>query len=119
MTNIELGQNPGLLAWQWASYRTAHADRRNLVVHVLTVPLFMTGTVAVLAAPFVSGWLAVAGVVGMFTAMAAQGRGHSLEASPPVAFRGPLDVVARIFVEQWITFPRFVLSGELGRALRG
>jgi hypothetical protein len=29
-----------------------------------------------------------------------------------------MDVVARIFAEQWITFPRYVMSGELARTLR-
>jgi acyl dehydratase len=76
----------------------------------------MAGTVAVLAAPFVSGWLALAGVAGMFVAMAAQGRGHGFEHTKPAPFRSRLDVVLRIFAEQWITFPRFVLSGGLSRA---
>jgi uncharacterized protein len=31
----------------------------------------------------------------------------------------PIDAVTRIFLEQWITFPRFVLSGAWIRALRG
>jgi hypothetical protein len=50
--------------------------------------------------------------------MAVQGRGHRLEKNAPVPFRGPLDVLARIFVEQWVTFPRFVLSGGFARAWR-
>jgi hypothetical protein len=79
----------------------------------------MAGTVAVVLAPVVSGWLALGGVLAMLGAMAAQGRGHRFEQSPPAPFRGPMDVVARILAEQWITFPRYVLTGELGRALRG
>ena len=54
----------------------------------------------------------------MLITLAAQGRGHSVEAERPVAFRGPFDFVARFFVEQWVTFPRFVLSGGFARSWR-
>ena len=108
----------GLLASQWSHYREVHHDRRNLVIHLFTVPVFMAGTVAVALAPLMSGWLALGGVFAMMGAMAAQGRGHRFEQSPPAPFRGPMDVVARIFAEQWITFPRYVLSGALARTLR-
>ena len=50
---------------------------------------------------------------GVQLAVAAQGKGHAREEARPHPFRGALDVVARIFVEQWITFPRYVLSGKL------
>ncbi|HEX4340089.1 MAG TPA: hypothetical protein VH062_29480 [Polyangiaceae bacterium] len=119
MTNtehLEGDRDGGLLAWQWENYAAVHGHRRNLLIHVLTAPVFMAGTVAVVAAPFTSGWLALAGVAAIVFAIAAQGRGHGMEAAPPIPFRGPLDVVARIFAEQWITFPRYVLSGGLSRA---
>lgn len=109
----------GSRAAQLKSYTDVHHDRRNLVAHALTVPIFMAGTVAMLASPVVSWWLLPAGIGAMLAAMAAQGKGHSLEERAPAPFRGPGDVVVRIFVEQWITFPRFVLSGGFGRALRG
>ena len=118
MDNANDTENTGLLAWQWAQYAAGHQDRRNLWLHVATAPVFMAGTVAVAAAPFVWGWLALGGAVAMLGAMAAQGRGHKRESSAPAPFRGPLDVVARIFAEQWITFPRYVLSGALFRVLR-
>jgi hypothetical protein len=115
--SIEPGRDGGLLAWQWAIYRDAHQDRRNLLVHALTQPLFLAGSVAVLLSPIV-GWIGLTGLLLMVAAMAAQGRGHRREPSPPAPFRGPLDVVARILSEQWITFPRFVLSGHFARAWR-
>jgi hypothetical protein len=37
---------------------------------------------------------------------------------PPEPFTGPLNAVARIFLEQWITFPLFVLSGSWWKAVR-
>jgi hypothetical protein len=107
-----------LLGWQWAVYPDAHRNRKNLWLHALTVPVFMAGTVAAVTSPFTGAGAAAGGIVAMAVAMAAQGRGHRQETMPPAPFRGPLDVVARIFAEQWITFPRFVMSGGLGRALR-
>jgi len=33
-------------------------------------------------------------------------------------FTGPLNAMSRIFLEQWVTFPRFVLSGGWSHAMR-
>jgi hypothetical protein len=108
-----------LLPWQLAHYPQNHLDRRNLILHGLTVPLFMLGNLALLTAlPLANGWLALAGPLAMLAAIAIQGRGHRLETHPPMPFRGPLDVFARIFAEQWVTFPRFVLSGGFAHAWR-
>ena len=108
----------GLLAWQWRLYRDNHTNRGNLVIHLVTQPLFVAGLGAAIAAPFTMLWLLAAGPAAMVVAVAAQGRGHKREEVPPVPFRGPLDVVRRLFAEQLITFPRFVLSGECGRSWR-
>ncbi len=108
-----------LIAWQWQSYGESHHDRANLVVHLVTVPLFLCGTVALpLAAALGTAWLAPVGLGAMVAAVALQGRGHRRERTAPRPFRGPWDVARRIFVEQWITFPRFVLTGALARAWR-
>ena len=106
-----------LIAWQWEQYPQGHRDRRNLLVHGATNPLFIGGVLATAASP----WLGAASLLGLALlpiAMAAQGRGHRREGVPPVPFAGPLDVVQRIFAEQLITFPRFVLSGGFARAWR-
>jgi hypothetical protein len=124
--NATTDRSEGLLAWQLALYPQGHADRKNLAIHAVTVPLFLLGGVAVLAsivamATIAAGLgvgLAAAGVLAMVAAVAAQGRGHAGEATRPVPFRGPADVVVRIFVEQWVTFPRFVLSGGFAAAWR-
>lgn len=107
----------GLLAWQFAGYSQNHGARRNLLIHALTVPLFQLGTLAALASP-VAWWLGVGGALTMVISIALQGRGHRLEPTPPAAFRGPVDIIARLLVEQWVTFPRFVVSGGFGRAWR-
>jgi len=113
------GSPEGFLAWQWRLYRDNHHDRANLVIHLVTQPVFVAGVAATIAAPLVALWLFAAGPAAMVVAMALQGRGHRREAVPPVPFRGPGDVARRIFAEQLITFPRFVLSGQLARAWRG
>ncbi|MGH8153437.1 MAG: hypothetical protein ACREPF_11995 [Rhodanobacteraceae bacterium] len=35
----------------------------------------------------------------------AQGRGHRIDSTPAEPFTGPLNAIARIFAEQWLTFP--------------
>lgn len=107
-----------LTRWQWRLYPEGHRTRRNLALHVATVPLFQLGTFALVASPFVSSWAAPVGAAAMLAALAAQGRGHKSEPTAPVPFRGPRDFVARFFTEQFVTFPRFVLSGGLARAWR-
>jgi hypothetical protein len=110
---------PNLVTWQFDNYPPAHQTRRNLAIHIVTEPLFVCG---LLAAPglFVSGqW--IGGIVALalvLVAVVAQGSGHKGEPNPPLPFRSPLDVVARLVVEQFVTFPRFVLSGGYGRAWR-
>ena len=107
-----------LLLWQWSRYPAGHRDRRNLMVHAVTAPVFQVGTIGVAMAPFVSGWLALVGLAAMGGVMMMQGRTHRLERSPPAPFRGPGDVLARFFAEQWITFPRYVATGAFGEAWR-
>ncbi|QRN93240.1 terminase [Archangium violaceum] len=107
-----------LLPWQWKLYPDNHAARRNLLLHALSVPVFQLGTLCLVAAPFTSLTWVLPGVLAMVGAMAVQGRGHRMEHVAPVPFRGPRDVLARILAEQWVTFPRFVLSGGFARAWR-
>ena len=54
----------------------------------------------------------------MTVALVLQGRGHRNEVEAPTPFGGPVDFVSRFMVEQWITFPRFVLSGAWAENLR-
>jgi hypothetical protein len=112
-------RSEGLLRWQWSLYAPGHATRKNLLLHALTVPIFMSGTVGLaLGAATLDPLRAVGGAVALVVAIAAQGVGHKNEPVRPIPFRGPLDFVARFFMEQWITFPRFVLSGAFSRAWR-
>jgi hypothetical protein len=108
-----------LLAWQWGLYPEGHRNRKNLLLHAITQPFFVAGALTLAASPFFLSWkMAASGAVAMVVVMALQWRGHKTEETPPVPFRGPLDVFARIFAEQFITFPRFVLGGGFARAWR-
>jgi hypothetical protein len=108
---------PELVKWQWGLYPENHRTRANLVLHLFTVPLFLSGTLGLLSAP-VAPWVGLGGLGAMAVALVAQGRGHKGETAPPVPFLGPGDFVSRFFVEQWVNFPRFVLSGGFAKAWR-
>jgi len=108
-----------LLRWQWEGYAKYHQSRANLLIHIVAVPMFLLGTVALVTAMLQVSVLFLLAAVGcIVVAVALQSRGHRLEPVPPEPFSGPLDFVSRLFFEQWITFPRFVISGGWGAALR-
>lgn len=108
-----------LLRWQYEGYPRYHAARANLLIHIVAVPAFV-GCAGWLVASAVRGrpTHAVAAAVGMAIAFAVQGIGHKRETTPSIPFDGPGDAVSRIFVEQFVSFPRFVLSGGFASALR-
>jgi uncharacterized membrane protein YGL010W len=108
-----------LQRWQWEGYPRYHQSRGNLLIHIVAVPLFLLGTVALVAAVVQLSLLLLAVAIGcVVVAVALQGRGHRLEPVPPEPFSGALNFVSRLFLEQWVTFPRFVVSGGWGAALR-
>lgn len=108
-----------LLRWQWEGYSRYHQSRANLLLHVFAVPVFLLSNVAVVAALIARSWLAAAvAIAAMIVSLALQGRGHRGEPVAPEPFTSPANALSRIFLEQWVTFPRFVLSGRWSRALR-
>lgn len=108
-----------LLAWQWSDYTAKHRDRGNLLLHAFAVPLFLVSTVLLVAAIFTREGVAVVfALAGMGVSVLLQGRGHRREREAPTPFDGAGDFVSRFVVEQWVTFPRFVLSGGWRRNFR-
>ena len=108
-----------LLRWQWEGYPRYHRARVNLLVHIVAVPLFLLGNIGLLVAIVQQSWRgALLGAVATVVSLALQGRGHRQEPVPPEPFTSAPNAVSRIFCEQWITFPRFVLSGGWRNALR-
>jgi phage terminase small subunit len=111
---------PSLLAWQWDDYAAKHRDRVNLLVHLVAVPLFQASTLLLLVGMGARSALGIGiGLACLAAGVLIEGRGHAREREAPVPFDGPLDFVSRFVVEQWITFPRFVLSGAWRRNFRG
>jgi phage terminase small subunit len=109
---------PHLRQWQWSDYPAKHRDRTNLLLHIVAVPLFQVAAVALVVGVLVgSGTVLGLALAGIVAAIVIQGRGHRRERQAPVPFAGPADFVSRFVVEQWITFPRFVLSGGWYRNL--
>jgi hypothetical protein len=109
-----------LLDRQWRAYGRNHANSRNLLLHIVAIPLFMAGTILLAYGLFRLNLPAIAlGLVCAGMSLALQGKGHRLEAQAPEPFAGPADMARRILAEQWITFPRFVVTGRWWAALRG
>ena len=113
-----MAREGGLLGWQWRTYERNHRDRANLLLHFIAVPLFIAGALATVRSAVAGQWVAAAISAATFVfAFALQAVGHRREAEAPVPFDGPSDFVARVFAEQFITFPRFILSGGWLRQL--
>ena len=108
----------GLLDWQWRGYSRNHRDRANLLIHMIGVPVFIAGVLAFATQALRAQWFGAAfSLVVAVAAFAVQGIGHKRERVAPEPFAGPGDFVARVFAEQFITFPRFVLMGQWARNL--
>lgn len=113
-----MAREGGILAWQWSSYDRNHRDRGNLLLHFVAVPAFVGAALALATCLLRGFWFAAAlAFLLMLVAFAVQGIGHKREAEAPIPFDGPGDFLARVFAEQFITFPRFVLSGGWMRQL--
>lgn len=101
-----------LLDWQWRDYGKRHRNRMNLIIHIVAVPLFWLGAVNVITAVLFEGALhAFSGAILIGLSLFAQGRGHEMEALPPIPFDTRWNFVRRIVAEQFVTFPRFLVSG--------
>jgi uncharacterized membrane protein YGL010W len=108
-----------LLQWQRDGYPKYHQSRTNLLIHIVAVPLFLMGTIVLVAALVQASLALLVVAVGcVVVALVLQGRGHKLEAVPPEPFTSPLNFLSRFFFEQWVTFPRFVFSGGWVAAYR-
>lgn len=102
---------------QYQHYQLYHGERNNLWLHLLTVPLFQLGCVlGVIGLCTASLWLISAWLM-LPLSLALQGIGHQRENNSPQPFSSPLNFVQRIVLEQFYSFPRFLLSGAWWRAL--
>jgi phage terminase small subunit len=101
-----------LLEWQWSRYAANHRNRNNLLIHLVTVPLFWIGAVNFVVPLVFAGLVhALGGAILMAVALFVQAKGNELESRTPEPFKDARDYVRRVLAEQFVTFPRFVISG--------
>jgi hypothetical protein len=109
---------PEILECQWKGYTQYHASKLNLIIHIVCVPLFVWGNVAFLASLFKGQFMGmVAALIVMGAAFSLQGIGHKAETTRAVPFSSASNAFKRILLEQWVTFPKFVISGGWWKAL--
>ncbi len=109
---------PELIEKQWSDYSERHRNKVNLLIHIVTVPLVWIAAIEVFGSLLllVSGlgafkflvWAAILIAGALF----AQSHGNSMEAVKPAPFTNWKDFVINAAVEQFATFPRFVLTGQ-------
>jgi len=100
-------------------YVAGHADRLNLLVHLLAVPAFVLGAIGATAAMATGRWALVVPAIGLVgVSLGLQGICHRREAIPPAPFTGPSDFLTRILREQFLTWWRFLLNGSWLRQWR-
>ncbi|MCS3902858.1 hypothetical protein J2T55_000866 [Methylohalomonas lacus] len=108
-----------LLRWQWSAYPSTHTHRVNLLVHVVTWPFFVSGSLMIVAGIILlQPALTLLGLLGTSGAAMAQLQSHRFEPQAPARFSSPWDLIRRFLAEQFVTFPRFLLSGGFAAAWR-
>jgi hypothetical protein len=101
------------------TYPKYHRNRVNLLIHLVAVPLFVASVFGTLWFALQGDlFLAVALLIGPAIPLASQGYGHKLEETPPIPFSGPGNYIKHILIEQFLSFPRFVISGGWLAAFR-
>lgn len=93
-------------------YRRVHSTKSNLLIHLVTVPLFVMSAVLwvlallVGAIPAVMVWTVTAIIAVML-----QRHGHRREPESQPEVTGALAIAGQWFAEQFVIFPWFVVSG--------
>ena len=109
-----------IIKWQWEGYSKAHQSRANLFIHIILVPLFIISFLSLLLSIFRFDLISiVSSFFIMMMSFGLQGIGHSKEINPAEPFTSIKNAVLRIFLEQFYTFPKFVITGAWYRTLRG
>jgi hypothetical protein len=108
-----------IVSAQIADYPRVHRSRNNLKIHIMAVPMFWAGFIALaIGAATLTLSAALIGALLLLLSAALQGWGHKIEAEPPAPFASPFEGVIRLTTENLYVFPRYVLSGGWGRAWR-
>ena len=109
---------PNLVQWQRDVYPEVHSKRSTLLVHVVTVPIFVAATLStVVSLVTLQPISALLGLGIMAAAFGAEAFMHKREPKS-YAIDGPADLLSRVFLEHFVTFWRFVLDGGWAKAYR-
>lgn len=108
-----------LIQWQWDEYHDFHGNKTNLLIHIFAVPALLLAQIALVLSLLQNMYItAFLSSIVVALSFAVQGIGHKKEKNPSIPFSSPLNAIARLMVEQWINFPRFVLSGGWWKAFK-
>jgi len=110
---------------QWDGYAERHRNKANLLIHIVTVPLVWFAALQVfgglvlmlLGVGGLKMWLYAAILITL--ALVAQRQGNAMEQVKAAAPSNPKDFAIHAVAEQFVTFPRFVLTGGWLRNLQG
>lgn len=95
-----------------SSYAQRHAHRVNLLIHLVAVPIFILAHVGlVISIAQLQLWLALVCIGLVLLSLRLQRQGHAFEKKAPAPFANGWNFAARLYTEQFYTFPRFFLSG--------
>lgn len=104
------------LASSLRQYALNHSHPANLLIHLLTVPLFIVASVVLLSGLLQLSFVAVVtGLLGLVAAVVLQRAGHRYEGDADTP--APTDL-KQLLTEQFVTFPQFVVQGGWLRAWR-
>ncbi len=92
-------------------YILNHWSKKNLIIHIFAVPIFIISNISILYWIFqlniivilLSFWL-------IWFSLLLQWKWHKLETNKPKKFSSKWDFIKRIYIEQFITFPLFLIS---------
>lgn len=109
---------------QWDGYGERHRNKVNLLIHIVTVPLVWFAALQIFGGLIlmlvgVGGlkmWIYAAILVAI--ALVAQHQGNAMEQTRRTAPANPKDFAVHAAAEQFVTFPRFVLTGGWLRNLQ-
>jgi len=109
---------------QWSDYPDRHRNKVNLLIHIVTVPLVwiagiqVVGSLLLMLSGLGALKILVWALILIAVALFAQSHGNSMEAVKPAPFTNWKDFAVNAAVEQFVTFPRFVLTGQWLRNLQ-
>ncbi len=108
-----------LMSWQWRDYHQFHQSKVNLIIHVITTPIFILACLAMVFFALQLKWLAALGSLFLvFVAIGLQGFGHNKEENAPIPFDSASQAVKRILLEQFVSFPKYIWTGGVAKAMK-